>query len=57
MPEHDSGQLEDIKRLLMLLLMKLDATSEEIAMALGVDSSVVRRTMPGRKIKRIVKGS
>lgn len=47
-------QLEDIKRLLILLLMKLGSTSEEIAMALQVDASVIRRTIPGRKVKKII---
>lgn len=47
-------QLEDIKRLLMLLLMKLGSTSDEIATALQVDASVVRRAIPGRKVKKIV---
>lgn len=51
----DEKQLEDIKRLLVLLLVKLDSTSEEIATALQVDSSVVRRMIPFRQIKRIVK--
>ena len=49
------ADLEDIKRLLMLLLMKLGSTSEELALALQVDSSAVRRAMPGRQIKKIVK--
>jgi hypothetical protein len=47
-------QLEDIKRLLVLLLMKLGSPSEEIALALQVDSSAVRRLIPGRKVKKIV---
>lgn len=47
-------QLEDIKRLLMLLLLKLGATSEEMGLALQVDSSVVRKMMPGRQVRRIV---
>ena len=47
-------QLEDIKRLLVLLLMKLGSPSEEIALALGVDSSAVRKLIPGRKVKKIV---
>ncbi|WP_315831742.1 hypothetical protein [Bradyrhizobium prioriisuperbiae] len=47
-------QLEDIKRLLVLLLMKLGSSSDEIALALSVDSSAVRRLIPGRKIKKIV---
>ncbi|MBR0684654.1 hypothetical protein JQ594_01895 [Bradyrhizobium manausense] len=47
-------QLDDLKRLLILLLMKLGSTSEEIAMALQVDASAIRRMIPGRKIKKIV---
>jgi hypothetical protein len=47
-------QLEDIKRLLILLLMKLGSPSEEIAMALKVDASVIRRAIQGRRVKRIV---
>ena len=47
--------LEDIKKLLILLLLKLGSTSEEIALALGVDSSRVRQMIPARKIKRILK--
>jgi hypothetical protein len=47
-------QLEDIKRLLMLLLLKLGSSSEEIALALQVDSSQVRRAIPGRRVKKIV---
>jgi hypothetical protein len=49
--------LEDIKRLLVLLLIKLGSNSEEIAAALRVDSSAVRRMMPFRQIKRIAKTS
>ena len=47
-------QLEDIKRLLVLLLIKLGSQSEEIALALQVDSSAVRKLIPGRKVKKIV---
>jgi hypothetical protein len=43
-----------IKRLLILLLMKLGSMSEEIAMALQVDAGVIRRAIPGRKVKKIV---
>lgn len=46
---------EEIKRLLILLLLKLGSTSEEIGLALGVDSSAIRHMMPTRKIKKIVK--
>ena len=51
----DDKKLEDIKRLLVLLLIKLGSNSDEIALALGVDSSVIRKMMPIRQIKRIVK--
>lgn len=46
-------ELESIKRLLILLLLKLGASSEEIGSALGVDSSVVRKMLPIRSIKKI----
>jgi hypothetical protein len=47
-------QAESIKRLLILLLLKLGSTSEEIGMALNKDASAIRRMVPGRKVKRIV---
>ncbi len=55
MTQSTEKQLDDLKRLMILLLMKLGSPSEEIATALQVDSSVIRRMLPGRKIKRIVK--
>jgi hypothetical protein len=51
----DEKTLEDIKRLLVLLLIKLDTTSEELALALQTDSSAVRRMIPSRKVKRVAK--
>lgn len=53
----DKESSEDLKRLLVLLLLKLGATSEEIGLALDVDSSVVRKMLPVRKIKKIVKSA
>lgn len=44
---------ESVKRLLILLLLKLGSTSQEIGAALGVDSSVVRKMLPVRSIKKI----
>jgi hypothetical protein len=44
---------ESIKRLLVLLLLKLGATSQEIGEALGVDSSVIRKTISVRNVKKI----
>jgi hypothetical protein len=53
MAETPNKQLEDIKRLLMLLLLKLDATSDEIGLALQLDSSGVRRMMPAKKVRKL----
>jgi DNA-directed RNA polymerase specialized sigma24 family protein len=46
-------ELQSIRKLLILLLVKLGATSEEIAQALGMDSSTVRKMLPIQKIKKI----
>ncbi len=46
-------EVEDIRRLLMVLLLKLGASSEEIGVALGVDSSAVRKMFSMKSIKRI----
>src|SRR6266853_3688200 len=43
-------KLEDIKRLIVLLLLKLGSTSDEIAPALQLDSSAVR----AKKLKLIL---
>ena len=45
-------QLDCIKRLLTLLLLKAGASQGEIAMALDVDQSVVSRMFPARKVKK-----
>ena len=55
MTEVTQKNLEDIKRLLVLLLLKLDSTSEEIALALQVDSSGVRKMIPTKRVKKIIK--
>jgi hypothetical protein len=47
------SEIESVKRLLILLLLKLGATSEEIALALEVDSSGIRKLVPVRKIAKI----
>jgi hypothetical protein len=49
------NDLDDVKRLLMLLAYKLGATGAEISMALDVDPAVVSRMMPAREIKPIVR--
>jgi hypothetical protein len=53
MANRTPDESDDIKRLLILLLLKLGATSDEIGLALGIDASAVRRLVPGRKIKKI----
>ena len=46
-------EIEDIKRLLILLLVKLGSTSEEIGAALGVHHSRVRQLVRTGRIKKI----
>lgn len=53
MPQAEASDLEHIKRLLIVLLVKLGATSEEIGLALRTDSSTVRKLLPMKKIKPI----
>lgn len=53
MVAREQRELEQIKRLLILLLAKIGTPSEEIGLALGIDPSVIRRWLPMRKIKKI----
>lgn len=53
----DNGSLEDIKRLLIVLLLKLGSTSEEIGLALNLHPGRVRKMLSTRKIKKIVKSA
>jgi len=53
--EPENGTLEDIKRLLMVLLLKLGSTSDEIAVALNVTPGRVRQLLPTKKVKKIIK--
>ena len=46
------SELDSIKRLLTLLLLKAGATQEELAMALSIDQSAVSRMFPTRKLKK-----
>jgi predicted transcriptional regulator len=48
--EDDSiaSELKDVKRLLVLLLLKLGASQGEIAKALGVSQPSVSRMIPGK---------
>jgi len=52
MDSDELKELESIKRLLIALLLKLGASSQEIAAALGVDSSVVRKMFAMKAIKK-----
>ena len=45
-------ELDSIKRLLTLLLLKAGTSQGEIAMALDVDQSVVSRMFSARKVKK-----
>lgn len=53
MGEKELRELENIKHLLILLLIKLGTHSEEIGLALKIDASGVRKMFPMRKIKTI----
>lgn len=55
MSEKELKELRDIKALLIALLMKLGASTEEIGAALQVDSSRIRQFIPASKI-RAMKG-
>ncbi len=46
-------ELEAVKRLLILLLLKLGSTSEEIGTALGIHHSRVRQLVPSGRVKKI----
>jgi len=53
MKSEGSNELNNIKWLLILLLLKLGSTSEELGLALGVDSSGVRKIIPARSVKKL----
>ena len=53
MTDQTDQELHEIKRLLMLLLIKLGTETNEIATVLGKDKAAVSRMVPKRKIKRI----
>ncbi len=46
-------EVQATKQLLVLLLAKLGSDSKEIAMALGIDASTVRRMISFRKVAKI----
>lgn len=45
--------LDDIKRLLILLLIKVGSSSEELGAALKVHPSRVRQLVPSKKVTKI----
>jgi len=45
-------ELNAIKRLLIVLLVKIGMTQDELALALQMDQADVSRMMPTRKIKK-----
>ncbi len=53
MTDSTLAELESIKKLLLLLLIKLGTTSEEIGAALGMHPGSVRKLISGRKIKKL----
>ena len=46
-------ETEAVKKLLILLLVKVGSDSSEIAMALGIADSTVRKMISIRKVKKI----
>ncbi len=52
-PDGNQKELENIKRLLIAVLLKLGASSQEIGLALGLDSSAIRKIVPVKKISKI----
>lgn len=53
MKSESNEELENIKRLLIALLLKLGASSQELGVALGCDSSAIRKLFPVKKIKKL----
>ena len=51
MPDKESEELQSIRNLLMLLLFKMGATDDEVAIALNVTQGRVSQMMPARGIK------
>ena len=45
-------ELEGIERLLIILLVKLGTSTKEIGLALDVDPSLIRKTIPAKLIKK-----
>jgi hypothetical protein len=52
MGKEELEELQAIKKLLMLDLIKSGATSEELERATGLDAGWIRKMFPMRKIKK-----
>ncbi len=52
MTDQAAQELEAVKRLLVVLLMKLGATSDEIGLALDVSGRRVRQMFPSGKVAK-----
>lgn len=52
MTERADQELESIKKLLVLLLMKLGTPTDEIGLALDVSGQRVRQLMPSAKVEK-----
>lgn len=46
-------ELDAVKRLMILFLIKLGSDSKEIGMALGISDASVRKIMSMRKVKKL----
>jgi predicted transcriptional regulator len=47
-----AGELDSIKRLMVLQLITSGVQAKDIAAALGVDQSAISRLVPARKVKK-----
>ena len=46
------NELESIKKLLILILLKSGATQDEVALSLGINQSGISRMFPASKLKK-----
>jgi hypothetical protein len=52
MTDRAAQEIEGVKQLLVLLLMKLGASPDEIGLALNVSGRRVRQIVPSKKVER-----
>ena len=55
MKEKKTDELQEIKMLLILLLVKLGTTSDELAMALDMHPGAVRNLISINKVRKLTK--